>query len=131
MKFLHSNRHGVALVTTVIMLSIVTIMAVAFLGVTRRERASVVASTDYTIARQMATMASERGTAEVVSRIVRDGALQSIDFLVSTNYYNPRGFTPGVANAGNVNFFFRNGGGILNQSDLIQNVANLQIDPRL
>lgn len=130
MTFQRTNRHGVALVTTVIMLSIVTIMAVAFLGVTRRERASVVASTDFTTARQLATMASERATAEVVSRMVRDNAIQSIDFLVSTNYQNPRGFTPGVANAGNVNYFFRDNGSSLTANDQIQNIANLQLDPR-
>ncbi|MCD8533638.1 MAG: hypothetical protein LR011_02145 [Verrucomicrobia bacterium] len=105
-------------------------MAIAFLGVTRRERASVIASTDFTIAKQMAVMASERAAAEVVSRMVRDNALGSIDLLVSTNYYNPTGFLPGVANAGNVNYFQRNNGADLNNADLIQNIANLQIDPR-
>lgn len=126
------NRHkqGVALVTTVIMLSIVTIMTVAFLGVTRRERASVIASTDLTISRQMSKMGSERAVGEVVSRMIRDNSIQSIDFLVSTNYYNPEGFEPGLATAGNVNYFFREGGGNLSQVDALQNIANLQIDPR-
>lgn len=130
MKRFNNKRQGVALVTTVIMLSIVTIMAIAFLGVTRRERASVIASTELTVARQMAKMGSERAVAEVVSRMIRDNSLQSIDFLVSTNFSNPFGFQPGVANAGNVNYFVRQDGSSLSGADQIQNIANLQIDPR-
>ena len=130
MKRFNNKRQGVALVTTVIMLSIVTIMAIAFLGVTRRERASVIASTELTVSRQMAKMGSERAVAEVVSRMIRDNSLQSIDFIVSTNYQNPFGFQSGIANAGNVNYFFKRDGSALNGADQIQNIANLQIDPR-
>lgn len=130
MNLENNKKQGVALVTTVIMLSIVTIMTVAFLGVTRRERATVIASTELTMAKQFAQMGADRALAEVVSRMIRDNAIQSIDFLVSTNYYNPFGFRSGVANAGNVNYFVREDGSSLSAVDHLQNIANLQLDPR-
>ena len=47
----HSSRRGVALVITLIMLSVVTITAVSFLMVARRERAAVAAAGEQADAR--------------------------------------------------------------------------------
>lgn len=83
------RQDGVALVITLIMLSVVTITAVAFLAVTRRERASVSASMEQTEARYFAETALQRAQAEVGSLIAAATNRGAYDFFVSTNYVNP------------------------------------------
>ena len=83
---------GVALVITLIMLSVVTFMSVTFLALSRRERASVQATADQTTATLMADAALARAQAEAVSRIITRTNMNSYEFMVSTNYINPRGF---------------------------------------
>ena len=63
---IQSSEQGVVLVITLIMLSVVTVMAVLFLGVSRRERASVSVTTDHITAKAM----TESGFAHAQANIV-------------------------------------------------------------
>lgn len=137
------TRRGVALVITLLMLSVVTFMAVIFLGVSRRETVSIGASSDLTDARLMADAALARAQAELVSRVLAAGHAGAIDYIPSTNYLNLAGLTnepPGRINPINTSYwripntnlyppveFLRPN---LSKLQRIQAIANLQYDPR-
>ena len=127
---------GVALVITLVMLSIVTLMAITFLAVSRRERAAVTVIEDQTRARQMAESAVARAEAEFVARVVASSNLLNYDFIVSTNFIGPYGFDSrlplAVANPTNVNYDLVQGGGAVaaNANYWARNIGNLQYDPR-
>ncbi|MFO1476929.1 MAG: pilus assembly PilX N-terminal domain-containing protein [Verrucomicrobiota bacterium] len=87
-----AGRRGVALVVTLIMLAVITFMAVTFLVLSHRERASVSTTTDLTTARLAAQTALERATAEAVARMMALENDQAYDFAVSTNFINRAGF---------------------------------------
>ncbi|MBI3414413.1 MAG: hypothetical protein HY043_03690 [Verrucomicrobia bacterium] len=124
------SQRGVALVTTLIMLSVVVLMSVAFLAVSRRERASVAVTRDQTTARLMAEAAIARAQSEWAARIVTTSNLLAHDFCVSTNFINPAGFSAGLGNdLRNVSYTYPNGL-TLNANDQIRNIANLLYDPR-
>src|SRR5512142_1995946 len=97
-----ASRRGVALIITLILLSVITFMAVTFLVVSRAERSSVGTSTDQTIAREAATAGMERAKAELVASILAYTKFANYDRLVSTNYINPTGFRAGVSSFTNV-----------------------------
>ncbi|MCC6232528.1 MAG: hypothetical protein IT580_07785 [Verrucomicrobiales bacterium] len=124
------QQQGIALITTLIMLSVVTLMAVAFLAVSRRERASVTTSSDRLDARAMAEAALQRAEAEVISRVRASSNILAYDLLVSTNYFNPGGFQSGVDDIANVNFRYANGQPVTGD-DLLQLYRNLMIDARV
>ncbi len=67
------DRRGVALVITLIMLSIITVLAVSFLALSRRDRASVAVAQTQTGSRLMAEAAQAHAQAEVMSRVVASG----------------------------------------------------------
>ncbi len=123
------SQRGIALITTLIMLSVVTLMAVAFLAVSRRERAAVTTSTDRMDAKAMAEAALQRAEAEVVARVLASSNLLSYDFLVSTNFINNAGFDVGNTNIANVSFVYPNGSPV-SGDDLLALYRNLQVDPR-
>ncbi len=79
-------RRGIALVITLIMLSVVTITAVAFLAVSRRERGAVAANGEQIGAKYAADAALNRVKAEVASRIHASGNRSAFGLIVSTNY---------------------------------------------
>ncbi|MHC1762808.1 MAG: hypothetical protein AB9869_00670 [Verrucomicrobiia bacterium] len=126
------REDGVALVITLIMLALVTFMAVVFLAISRRERASVTVTGDILSARMMADAALARAQSEIAARVLASSNVHAYDLLVSTNYYNPAGFQPNNTNAYNVNFDRRRDGSLtrVSQRDWVQNIANLQYDPR-
>jgi hypothetical protein len=118
------------------MLSVVVLMAVTFLSVTRRERASVDVASSQADTRLMADAALARAQAEIASRFL--SVLPSTnagvspfnyDLLVSTNYISSNGFRTGLASPLNVNYTYQNGQP-LNQNDSLRNIANLLYDPR-
>ena len=82
-------RRGIALVITLLMLSVVTITAVAFLAVSRRERGAVNAQGEQIEARYAADAALNRVKAELASRIQASGNRAALGLMVSTNYINP------------------------------------------
>ena len=127
------SQTGVALVITLIMLSLVTFMAVTFLFLSRRERGSVTVATDAQTAKLMAQIAGDRAVAETITRMQARSNLLAYDFTVSTNYVNPLGFQPNGANVAsptNVAYAYANGLR-LNAPDQEQSVANLwNFNPR-
>ncbi len=123
------HQEGIALIITLIMLAVVTLMAVAFLAVSRRERSAVTTSSDRVDAREMAEAGLERAEADILSRVIATSNLLSYDFLVSTNYFNPKGFAPGNTNIANVSYRYSDGTAV-SGNDLLQLYRNLEIDPR-
>jgi len=125
------SERGMALVITLIMLSVTLIMAIAFLAISRRERVSVASSNDSTVAR----FGNDTGLAAAESQILANilttnTALYDYTLLVSTNYINPYGYVIGSQSPTNVNYVYRSDGLPLNGADFDQNVANLLILPR-
>ena len=127
----HSQR-GIVLVITLLMLSVVTLMAVVFLSISRREKASVTVSADQTDARLMADAALARGASEVVSRILASTNAFNYDLMVSTNFISANGFQTDKDgfNPANVSYVYPDGRPLNKDEDLLQNLANLQYDPR-
>ncbi len=127
MKFRPSER-GVALITTLIMLALVTSMSVAFLALTRREKGSVTNTERLSTSGQLAQMAFNRAQVEVASRMISSGNRHAYDLLVSTNYSNG-GFISGDTTTINANYTYSSGFA-LSMADQVQNIANLFYDPR-
>jgi hypothetical protein len=88
------EQQGVALVVTLILLAIITIVVVAFLGVTQRNRALTSTATDQINAQFMADAGLERAQAEVAARLLAQPELAPVQMLVSTNFINWGGFDP-------------------------------------
>jgi hypothetical protein len=125
------SSRGVALVITLIMLSVITFMAVTFLVLSHRERGSVTTTTDQTSAGFTAESALERAKAEILARIVALTNDQNYDLIVSTNFINYGGFDPGAVDyRTNVNYDYLAGGGQVTGNNALQNLANLFYNPR-
>lgn len=128
------RQRGVALVITLIMLAVVTLMAITFLAVSRRERASVTVTEEQTTARLMAEAANARARADLLARMQSEGTFLAYDLAVSTNFINPAGFDPSLPpdqpNLTNVNYDYRRDGSPLSKDHLYRTIANLQLDPR-
>jgi len=123
-------RQGMALVITLIMLAVTLVMAVAFLAVARRERNAVTTTTDTTTARLAADIALAAAQAQIAADIlVTNAAAFDYHVFVSTNY-QATNFVTGIANATNVYYYYANGN-FLAGDDLIQNIANLYLLPRV
>ena len=105
-------------------------MAVAFLAISRRGRASVSTETDSTTAKLAADSALAQAEAQIVSGFLTTTNPYVSSLLVSTNYINGYGFVPGDNNPTNVNYNNYSTGGSLAAADLQQNIANLQYLPR-
>jgi Tfp pilus assembly protein PilX len=88
----HKSRQGFALVITLILLSVTLIMAVAFLAISRRERGSVVTTTDSATARYAADAALANAEAQIISAVLATTNPYINNLLVSTNYINASGF---------------------------------------
>jgi len=123
---------GFALVITLILLSVTLIMAVAFLAISRRERGSVVTSTDSATARYAADAALANAEAQIISSVLATTNPYINNLLVSTNYINRQGFATGFSNPTNVNYdYYNNQPGSLSVADFLQNIANLLYLPRV
>ncbi len=128
------SQRGVALVITLIMLSVITVIAVAFLAISRRERATVAQKANSVDAELAANSARERAKAEILARIVATTNMLAGDLAVSRNFLtngfvskNPQNTQPPDPN--NVSYVYPDGTPI-RASDLPEMVANLLIDPR-
>src|SRR6266404_3451353 len=125
------TESGVALVITLILLSVITFMAVTFLVVSRSEKGSVVTQTDLVIARDGANSGAERAISEILAPILAFTNEYNFDMWVSTNYVNQMGFIPGNTNPTNVNYDYTFPGlARLNANEALQNQANLLYSPR-
>ena len=123
------SEEGIALVITLILLSVTLVMAIAFLAISRRETGSVTTSTDTVTARLAADAALANAQAQIVASVLATSDPYSSGLLVSTNFISGNGFVSGNSNPTNVNYNYANGSA-LNAFDLKQNVANLLYLPR-
>jgi hypothetical protein len=126
------RERGVALIITLILLSVTLVMAVAFLAISRRERGSVATESDATTAKFAADSALAHAEARMVAQILVTTNPYVQPLLVSTNYYNANGFTNGSADLLNVNYNYvnNNGGPLTTAAQIEQNIANLYFNPR-
>lgn len=90
-----SSQRGVALVLTLIMLAIITIVTVVFLATTRRNRLSVTVRKAQTDAELATEHAFQHANTKVIERLLRETNLLAFDFFVS------RPLTYGYELAGN------------------------------
>ncbi len=137
---IQSSEQGVVLVITLIMLSVVTVMAVLFLGVSRRERASVTVTTDHITAKAMTESGFAHAQANIVSRMLTTSNKFNYDFAVSTNFLktNKDGLDVFATyfddfenfNPTNVGYHYASNGWPLNEKHQAINIGNLQFDPR-
>src|SRR4051812_15071662 len=100
------DRDGVALVITLIMLSIITFMAVTFLVLSQRERSSVTTAMDQKMARNASDAGLARVSAELLTHMLLNTNFQDFGLLVSTNYINLAGLqggNPGILIPTNIN----------------------------
>ena len=77
------TQRGVALVLTLIMLAIITIVTVVFLATARRNRAAVSVRQNQTDAEHAAEIGYQHAIAKITERILRETNLLAFDFLVS------------------------------------------------
>ncbi|MCB1128079.1 MAG: hypothetical protein KDM81_16420, partial [Verrucomicrobiae bacterium] len=130
------SQRGVALVITLVMLSVVTLMAITFLAVSRRERAAVAVSEYQITSRLMSDTALARAQADIVSRLLATRSFLGYDYRVSTNLSSPYGFdprqAPGLPNFTNVNYDFVlvDPGTPLTENQRLQALGNLMFDAR-
>src|SRR5688572_17188581 len=87
-------QRGVALVLTLIMLSVITFLTVAFLTLSRRERGAATTAADQTTSRLAADTAAMRVQAEMVARMMAADSLLVGNLMVSRNFINTNGFDP-------------------------------------
>ncbi len=126
-------ERGVALIVTVIMLSVITFLTVAFLALMGREKGSVKIATDQTIARLASDTARERAQAELLATILATTNLANFDLLVSTNFVRWEGFDPGAVDGfTNVNYEYQSvpGNPALNAAQALRNLSSLFYNPR-
>lgn len=128
------QQEGVALVITLLMLSIITFMAVTFLVLSQRERSSVTTATDMKIARDASDAALARVSAELLTHMLVQSNFQDFDLMVSTNYINYAGFVDGLApNPTNVNYDYEIDGTRMSTAGAVpweRNIADLLYNPR-
>ncbi len=130
----HSQR-GVALVITLVLITVITFMAITFLIVSRSQHGAVATATDQAIARLAADAARERAIVEALAPMLAWTNEFKYGLVVSTNYINPAGFDPGAIpaafpNPTNVNYDYTTAGAPLNTDQRHQNIANLLYAPR-
>ena len=136
LRFTRAGRErGIALIITLILLSVTLVMAIAFLAISRRQSTSVSTYADSATAKYAADAALAKAENRIVTQILMTTNPYVFSLMVSTNYINPTGFFPGVASPTNVNYdYYAPGqtevGHVNNGADLAQNIANLFYDPR-
>ena len=128
-----SSEHGIALVITLILLSVTLVMALAFLAISRRERSSVTTNTDTITARLAADSGLAHAEAQIIANIFPNATTTnpfSYGLIVSTNYINPNGYSTVLgSDPANVNYSYPNGSPVIG-GDYQQNLANLLYSPR-
>jgi hypothetical protein len=124
---LQPSQRGIALVITLILLSVTLLMALAFMAISSRERGAVATTTDTAIARLGADSALAAAEAQIVANVFATTNPYNFGLVVSTNYIN--GFSPGVSSYTNVNYQYANGNP-LSAADLLINLTNLFYSPR-
>jgi hypothetical protein len=138
LKNCQTPRRAVALVITLLMLSVITFLAIAFLAMTSRNKAAVTATQDLAQAKAMSEAALARAQADIIAQMMSTTDILNYGYLTTHNYINPGGFVsglPGGTNFNNVNYDHLVGGPTnfseaSDPGDWAQNIANLWWDPR-
>ena len=127
-----NSQQGIALVITLILLSVITFLAITFMILSQREKHSVAITTDQSTAKFAADAALASAQAKIIASMLAFSNDQAYALVVSTNYVNWSGFDSSASpNPTNVNYdYLINNGGLLSQVQFEQNVANLEYDPR-
>ena len=120
-----SYQRGVALVVTLLMLSVITFLAVAFLALSGRERQSVTLTITQAEAKLMADAGLSRAQAEIAALVRQKTNLLATGMLVSRSYQNP------LANMGQSSYTNVNYDKVGNVNQFLQMQTNLYYDPRL
>lgn len=132
--FRYSPRSiGVALVITLILISVITFLAITFLALSRRESGQVTTTTDQSTARLAADSGQDRAMAELLATILANTNAFQFDLLVSTNFINPFGYDPAAVDfRTNVNFEYQNDGSAspLTANQALENLTHLLYNPR-
>ena len=124
------SERGVALVITLILLSIITFMTVTFLVVSRRERERSATSITQTVAKSVLDGGNNFANAHLMSVIMGTTNTQRPGLIVSTNYVSARNyFISGNNSVTNVSYNDQ-AGNALPVTDLQQNLNNLLFSPR-
>jgi hypothetical protein len=135
MKFRSGNRseadRAVALVITLIMLAMVTVMTIVFLAMARRERAGVKVQEDMDMAKMASFTGLERAKVEAIAEMAAGGSKLNYDLFVSTNFQRKGGYDPAIKkfDSNNVSYVYQNGNP-LTGDDYLRMLGNLQYDPR-
>jgi hypothetical protein len=125
-----NSQKGVALVITLIFLSVITFMAVTFLVVSRRGSEQVTTLTQQATAKNAADAALQQAAAQIISLAFAQTNGFNFGLVVSTNYGSAAYDGGGVRNAiTNVSYVEINGAP-LSQKDLPVMLNNLLILPR-
>lgn len=123
------SQRGMALIITLILLSVITFLAVTFLALSRREKGAVTVMTAQTTAKFATDAALNRVTAEFIAGLSASSNAYAFGMMVSTNYINPFGFQSGVSSFDNVSYSYANGAPVTG-NDALQNLTNLLYNPR-
>jgi hypothetical protein len=123
------GERGIALVVTLILLTVITFLTVAFLFLSQRERGAVTTAVDMTVARLATESATEQAKALILARMIATTNPFNYGLIVSTNFINPLGFASGDTSLTNVNYNYANGN-FVGGNDLFQNLNNLYYNPR-
>ncbi len=136
LRFFRDTERGVALVVTLIMLSVVTFLAIAYLSLSRRDQSSIGNAVDQNNARLMAEAGVEHLKAKVVANILLNTNVGNYDLIVSTNFnlQDKRDFSgivyPNRGYLTNVCLYDTNGEPVPWSIDQLRiSLANLQVDP--
>src|SRR5215475_10077935 len=105
------SRSGVALIITLILLSVTLLMALAFLAISRRAQTAATTATDTANARLAADAALASAQAQIMANILTSTNPYNFGLLVSTNYINPNGYTPLNLSPTNVNYEYTSAAG--------------------
>jgi hypothetical protein len=128
------SQQGVALVVTLILLSVITFMAVTFLVVSRREGERVVTQSNQSNAKFAADAALEQAKGSIIAPMLAHNNGLNFGLVVSTNYINPKGFVSGISAAADsspTNVSYTDPGGFfLSGNNMLRMLNNLQILPR-
>ncbi len=112
------------------MLSVVTFISVAFLALSRQERATVTVVKNITDARMMGETARDRAVSDILEELISRTNRFRYDVKNSRYYRRPGGFVPGEISLTNAAYSYGTGTG-LDAVDLIINIGNLFFDPRV
>jgi hypothetical protein len=105
LKTSNSPEGGVALVITLILLSIITFMAITFLVISRHASEAVTTVTQQAIAQQAAQAALKNAEANIIAAMTAKGEGFSFGPVISQNYESPAFTNSAPASVANVNYF--------------------------